>query len=151
MINFLCTRCRACMCPDCLEIADEYHELERNRARNQFLAERDNFRLKQELEQVQKDCKCGKTLPNSRLQKLYNVGWRALLRRREMTYPRRVKDEFDEPSFEIFDKHGYRYECWADTGRGRKFYTLRGDENGSVEFYDIDSIIKLLQYVRCRL
>lgn len=55
MTNFLCTRCRACMCQDCLEIADEYHELERNRARNQFLAERDNFRLKQELERVQKE------------------------------------------------------------------------------------------------
>lgn len=68
-----------------------------------------------------------------------------------MTCPRRVKDEFDEPSFEILDKHGYRYECWAGTDKGLKFYTLWGDQNGSVEFYDIDSIIELLQYVRCRL
>lgn len=33
MTKFLCTQCRASMCPDCLEIADEYAELLQMRTR----------------------------------------------------------------------------------------------------------------------
>ncbi len=51
----LCTRCRQVMCQDCIEIADEYHELERNRARAQFVAEKRAEELHLELEQARRD------------------------------------------------------------------------------------------------
>lgn len=54
-MSFLCTACRQLMCQDCKDIADEYHELERNRAQAQALAESRVEDLQRELEQVQRN------------------------------------------------------------------------------------------------
>jgi hypothetical protein len=49
--NFLCARCRAAMCPDCLEIADEYAELLQMRTRElgRYAAQVDDLKYQLDL------------------------------------------------------------------------------------------------------
>lgn len=51
-MNHLCTRCRAAMCPDCLEITDEYVTLLQNFKRANLLLEHHLKDLEQKLELI---------------------------------------------------------------------------------------------------
>ena len=47
-MSHLCTRCKALMCPDCREIAEEYEELLSN-------WKRANFALEQRIEKMERE------------------------------------------------------------------------------------------------